>query len=476
MTNRLDAQQLDQVWDASVLGQPLPFPVQDPEELRLFELLAEVDRPAPDPAFFRALERELALAVPVEAIAAPSARSPEPNSRTQSQVAHSKHRSPTRMPIPAYAMAAVALLLILSTVVIALPRFGSENERSISAVSGWEEDNSLIFGGEGGSSQSILSPSAAVETLFSQTLDQAELERYQSGDWSWIGITRGTIEPGEESVIVPSSPVAYDPDYTGIGAIFVEQGALAASVDAGAWILRGNGESTTRIDERTTVTLDAGDTLFLPPSALPALWNSGESEANYLAGGVYTSGSSYPLNEHDTRTQHGGTTVDPNDLAIGIPLTMSMEHISIGPGASYSYRVSSETWLMALVSGDGLQKRAQINGSSTGSVQTLVPSAYSLHQDGFGDYTLFNSGSETVDIYFYRVEPLSEPMPEATPNALSNALLDSTLTPELLQGYRFDDWRWIQFNRNAVFPQGDSTEFAQLMLAGWNVVPGLNVW
>jgi hypothetical protein len=59
------------------------------------------------------------------------------------------------------------------------------------------------------------------DTLFSQTLDQSELEQYQSGDWSWTGITRGTIESGQESVIVPVSPVPYDPNYAGIGAIFV---------------------------------------------------------------------------------------------------------------------------------------------------------------------------------------------------------------------------------------------------------------
>jgi hypothetical protein len=53
--------------------------------------------------------------------------------------------------------------------------------------------------------------------------------------------------------------------------------------------------------------------------------------------------------------------------------------------------------------------------------------------------------------------------------------INFTLLPEQLQEYRFEDWRWIQFNRNSVAPQGDSTTFDQLKTPGWNVIPGMNL-
>ncbi len=40
MTARLEVQQLDQVWDASVLGKPFPIPVKDQAELIQFRSIS----------------------------------------------------------------------------------------------------------------------------------------------------------------------------------------------------------------------------------------------------------------------------------------------------------------------------------------------------------------------------------------------------------------------------------------------------
>ena len=325
-------------------------------------------------------------------------------------------------------------------------------------------------------------PVSHVDTLFSRTLDQADLAAYQSDEWKWIGMTEGTMPPSGQAVIAEGSPEAGDIGFNGVGAISVTSGTLIANAAQGAMVERGATGAVEPIDRSADVPLEAGDTLIVPANTLPAIWNTSDTDATYVTGGVYTTSNITPLNEMDFSFTRGGIQTDPNDLAVGAPVTMSLQQVSIPPGANYSYSVSSETWLEAITSGGELQQEKRIGGELKGEPKRLVESTYSLHADGFGEYTLTNEGNTTVDVSFFRVEAVDLPDAAATPVALDGTLVDQTLSASDLQGFRIEDWRWIQFSRNTMYPlsdsaspQSDVASCMQLLPAGRNVVPGLNL-
>jgi hypothetical protein len=359
------------------------------------------------------------------------------------------------------AFAIIVLMIAFSTVAIVRQLSDDSTIRSIPAMNTWDETPTP--------------PGVEVTSLATYTFSNEELRTYQSDEWNWIGVTHGRLEPGKESDVTPGSPVANEPGSGGIGIISVEQGTLAVSVDAGAWIQRAPQEAVETFNTRKTVSLEAKETLFAPPSSLSAIWNPGTSDAIFIAGSVSTAGSTSPLNDIDTGGTQGGAKVDPNDLAIGEPLSMTIDHVSIATGAEYTYSIRSETWLLAIVSGDGLQGKKLTAGVPQGKAQVLDPSYYNLHQNGFGTYEMTNTGTESVDVYFYRVEPQLVAAPAATPTAPVDALFTQTFSNELLQEYRFEDWRWIHFSRNPIYPHSEQDSYSTLFPVAWNVVPGLNV-
>ena len=266
-------------------------------------------------------------------------------------------------------------------------------------------------------SNSAAAPAASVETLFERELTQSELAIYQSDQWRWISMTQGTIHPGNLAIIVEGSPQAGNVGFNGLGVVCVTLGTLTANAAEGATVERGATGAQESADRSANVTLNAGDTLFVPPSTLPALWNASDSDATYVTGGVYTESNITPLNELGSGFTRGGITVQPGDLPHGVPITLFIQQVTIPSGASYAYAIRSETWLEAIVTGGELRQEKTVAWKTPGKPKTLVASVYSLHSDGPGDYTVMNDGTETVEISLFRVETQSSADVAATPVA-----------------------------------------------------------
>jgi hypothetical protein len=462
MSARLDAVQLDRAWDAAVSGKSLePLP-SDPDEQLLFYLLSQTSRPTPRHAFVQSLECALELPTRPAPISVRPRASIAQNPRTRKATSRWQRRAPSRWSTSSYALAAIALIVLLASIAI-VRQPAVDHERAIPAVSD-------RFAGES------LTPIAADDAGSSHTFDLSELAQLQSNDWGWIGISQETIAPGQLSHEVATTPLGKDPGYTGITMIWVEQGALTASVDAGTWVQRGSVGKSERIVHPTTLTLEMGDTLFAPPGSLAALWNTGDSDATYLTGAAYTTiFSTLASSSPNAHAAQGSAVVNGNHLALDTPLTMALAHVVVDPGDTYSYAISSETWLMAIVDGDGLQQQKEVMGVVQGSPESLPAGSYALHERGFGEYSLTNTDTDPVDVFFFRVEPATQTASGTPTTSETEVLFNQVLTPEQLQEYRLDDWRWVSFARNVIFPQGDTEAFTALHTIGSNVIPGINV-
>ncbi len=462
MTFRLDAQQLDRAWDASVLGAPFPIPVEDPEELWLFGLLAEVDRAAADPAFFRELERRLALDASSESIRRPSVGIVAARAPIHSPSARPKLRPSSRGSIPAYALAAVALLLTLSTAFIALPRFGSESDRSIPAVRMWEEDGPptsaevapAVDAEATPGPQS--SPGLQSKTLFAHAFTPEELTNYQFDQWGWIGLAHGSVPPGGQPPTEDVSEVAASAWTPGVQVIEVETGTLVARPNGPAILTRGAGGASEEIGASTNVTMSPGDALMFGPDAIPAVWNTNAEPATYITGGLNAT-KDYPILVLDTSSDDSdfGFTGDRSIFARTSLLDLSIERVSIAPGQTYAYAITSNTLLMSSVTGKGLQLSRWLDANESDNLGQVSPTIYSLHEYGDGYYTLTNTGTETVDVYLLEVAPpVAKQLTSDAPTASVETMFDQTLTRSELSSFQPDQWQWVELARGYVDPGG----------------------
>lgn len=436
MTARLDARQLDQVWDAQVLGERFPLPVDDLTERELFELLAETVQATPSASFVRELERELALASGPEPMAVPPIALPLSKPHISKPAPRRWNRPRSRWMTAGYALAAIALVVFLSTFAIVQQRSGDDNGPSIPAVSEWNDDGPPT------------SPGVERSTLFSHTFSVDELADYSFDQWGWAQFMRGTVQPGQRSHFANGSSGADTMFHPGISFIEVERGQLAAHLAKPALVgNRSSGDRLAPVAAGTDVTLEVGETLVFGLEALAEFWNPADSEAGYVAGGLYSQ-PTYPINFPESKPQdlHTGTSFDASSLAGVDSLNVAIDQVSIGPGETFAYAITSQTLLLADVTGDGLIKRAWSNGVPDGREQHLLMSTYSLHNVSAGYYTLTNTSSQTVDVYLLRVAPPvnAQPAPDA-PAASVESLFDHAFSQSDLAPYQLDQWGWIQF-------------------------------
>ena len=450
MTVRLDAQQLDQLWDARVHGQPLPFSVVDSEDLRLLDLLSEVDRPAPNPTFAQALDRAFAAGVPVQVSPTQPTRLSRPAPRPVPSSARQTFRPQSRRMIPAYALAAVALLLILSTVVVAFLRVQGPVERSIPAARLWVADGPPTSAGVDETS------------LFSHEWTTDELMEFSFDRWGWVETVRGTVGPGMHS---RSNVTTYSIDAMsnpGISIIEVETGTLTARLAEAAFVAdRSRGNTLARVAAGTDVTLEAGESLVYTLGALSGFWNPNDFEASYVAAGLYTR-PDYPIGFTDTVSSdvRGGISYDRDTFAGAEAIALTIDRVSIGPGETYGYTIDPRSLRVADVTGDGLDQQMWVDGVPSGKTRHLLATWYSLHQDGPGYYTLTNTGSLPVDVYLFQVQPARIDAETLAPAATAETLFSKTLTPEEMTLYESENWKWISFSQGVLQP-GDQAIIAE---------------
>jgi hypothetical protein len=439
MSSRLDALQLDLVWDASVQGQRLPLPIDDLDERDLLELLANSARPAPNAAFARALEQELALTDGADSVAVSPAVTPIAKPRTANPSTGLRRRPSSRWMTAGYALAAIALIVFLSSFAIAWQSNPEDNGRSIPAVSQWTEAGPPT------------SPGVETTPIFSHAFTVEDLANFSMDQWGWAELVLGTVGPGARSFVDPTR--VQTGEIPGMSVISVYSGQLNARLVKAAVIYRQNGAISESISGPAEISIGAGDTLVFGVHTLAELSNPTESDTAYIAGGLYTKPADPILFTDDrTSTIPQGISFQTSMFAGVSSLQLSTDRVVVEPGQTFAYSITSQTLFLANVVGGELEKQEWANGERQGKTRALVPSSYSFHRDGPGYYTLTNTGTEPVEILLFKVASTQIASATAVPVAIAETRFSKILSPEEMDLYGSSSWRWISFMRGTLQP------------------------
>jgi hypothetical protein len=293
------------------------------------------------------------------------------------------------------ALAAVALVVLLSTVVISRTYF-QEDETAIPAATDWTDDGPATSAGV------TLSP------VFSNTYSSADLADFAFADWGWIELMQGSVAAGVRMQHFDRSPGVQTQTYPGLSVIGVVQGRFIAQIAAGATAWQQNSDGTVQITGPTEVTLDDGESLIYGKDALDDLWNPLDTATTFLAGGLFSKTDSpiiVHFDEQDSNMEHTGIAIGSTVLAGVDTVDLSLAKVTIPPGDTFAYTITPQTLLLVYVNREGLQKQAWSHGVMVGTSQGILASSYSLHQDNIGYYTLTNTGTEPVEISLFEARP-----------------------------------------------------------------------
>jgi hypothetical protein len=395
MTSHFDPQTLDAAWDALNAGSSLSGFNDAPADRALLELLRELPRLPPTTEFIRALESELSHST--GAVASTQSAAVPPASAHQR--AKSQSRTGYRDWMPrggrlSYAVAALALVIVLSAVALVLQQSPDE-ERVIPAI------------GERAGQSPPTSPEAEITSWFSRMYALDDLAPYAVDRWSWIEMVEGTIRPGERP---PSSAVSSEvatPAAPGMYFLTVKSGKLAVDLGQSASLFHQESEPVEIAVGPGEVTLQTGDTLISTYDVLSAIWNPTSDDAGFLAMALTGSQDRLERPAGFARGADSGNMALPGNLNDSAEsLEISIDQVVLDPGEIFAYTITPQTVLLANSGSGFLEKQAWVDGKPFGdALKVLAMTPYILNNYGTGSFTLTNTSSKPVTVSFFQVAP-----------------------------------------------------------------------
>lgn len=384
MTSRLDPYQLDVAWDALLLGRSPADLSGDSLDRIVFETLSELFYPAPRDVLTQ--EWDFALS-PSSATPVSHARADRAQLPMRADGGDRRVILPTWLPRVA-AIAAIALVMAGSAIALTA-RLQSERTPTIPAVS----DQA----GQGPATSS----GAEITTWFEQNYSIEALSDFGVHQWSWVEMTAGTLNPGEQ----PTTPLdnsGSSPDrFRFLTAI---DGDIAVSLATPATIYHQSAPNVGSKVGPGIAQMRAGDTLVYQDAEM--IWNPSDTPTRFVEATLDSSMPKFVPPTKMVRSGSGNSGIAPDFAADATSLDFSMQQIVLDPGESLGYTISPQTILVANSTGGLLEKQAWFDGEAQGNpLKVLAMTPYFLENYGTGYFTLTNVSANPVFISLFSVSP-----------------------------------------------------------------------
>jgi hypothetical protein len=301
-----------------------------------------------------------------------------------------------------FALAAAAVVVLISLVAITHQPGSRDDYHSIPAVSSWPQIASSL-------SEGITSTA-----LFEQTIDMSHYPQYDVSHWRWLVFSRLPLQPQSPGHAYLSLQSASAPP--GLNVIVVESGELSVEAEAEIAVLRSGDAIVTPLRAGVVATLAPGDALLYASSTPGRIWNSSPEETTIVGGGAYTRPNSPTFeNTNGVGDANGqaagrfgsGTNIAGGALPPDAAVSLQIEHVTIDPGGALVYTIQPNEWIIAALV-DGALTRTTLGGDGHPiSSDTLRISSYPLQESGPGTYRLTNPNDAPVSIYLLRLSVAS---------------------------------------------------------------------